>query len=204
MEWLASLGSAVLALFAILNPIGLIPAYAELTEGLDPRTVKKLYRITTLVGYATLMVMSLTGQWIMRNVFRISMGEFKIAGGLVLTALAVKSLVIPAPKRDHQRPENVLEAGVVPMAIPLLVGPGSIVTAILMMEKDGAPLTIGAITAVFCVVWFILWLSRPIERVVGHFGVLVVGRIMWIFIASIGVHFLSTGIQQVFGIGGAQ
>jgi multiple antibiotic resistance protein len=200
MDWITTLVNDCLALFAILNPISLLPNYSELTSELGKADKRKLFNLTSLSGYLTLVVLMLSGKWIMETVFQISLGEFQIAGGTLLTVIAVKNIVFKSDRKDQARPENIMELGVVPMAIPLLVGPGSIVTGILIYARDGLLLSVLSVTIVFVVIWVILHLSELIEKVVGHFGILVVSRIMWIFIAAIGIHFLTRGVKDVFGI----
>lgn len=198
MDWITALVNDCLALFAILNPIGLLPAYAELTVELGKADKRKLFNLTTVSGFATLLVLMLSGKWIMETVFQIGLGEFQVAGGLLLAVIAAKNLAFPADRRTHAKPESIMEIGVVPMAIPLLVGPGSIVTGILIYSRDGLLVSAAAVVIVFALIWVILRLSGAIERLVGHFGIMVVSRIMWIFIAAIGVHFLTRGIKEVF------
>jgi multiple antibiotic resistance protein len=93
-----------------------------------------------------------------------------------------------------------MEMGVVPMAIPLLVGPGAIVTAILVLDRDGWLIAITALVLTFILCFVIIRSSVVLARLMGRFGTLVVARILWIFIAAIGAHFLISGISEVFGI----
>lgn len=196
--------NAVLALFAVLNPVGNIPIYAEFTENLDAKGRFKLYNMTIVTGIVVLLVMVLTGRWIMSHVFQIDILEFRIAGGILLTVLATKYIVFP---QQHHHAVNhageggsALEFGIVPMAVPLLVGPGSIVTGILILDRDGYMVALTAIGAVFVLSWVLIQLSSWINRVMGRIGRLVVSRILWIFIAAIGVHFLLSGLREFFGM----
>lgn len=190
--------NAFLALFAILNPIGNIPIFAEFTDDLDSATRRKLFNIATATGFITLTLLTLTGKWVMSVVFQIDMSEFRIAGGLLLTILAMKYIIFPSRERVRERGASVLQLGVVPMAVPLLVGPGSIVTSILILDRDGPIIAFSALVAVFFVVWLLLLVSPTINRFLGQVGKLVVSRILWIFIAAIGVHFLVSGITEAF------
>jgi small neutral amino acid transporter SnatA (MarC family) len=147
--------------------------------------------------------MSLAGSWIMTAVFQINIDEFRIAGGVILTVLAVRYIVFPPPRPEVEADDarSILQIGVVPMAVPLLVGPGSIVTGILLLDRDGLVVTVTAITAVFAVSWVLFQLSPYINRFLGMAGRLIVSRILWVFIGAIGVHFLTTGIRGVFLLG---
>jgi len=195
--------NAFLAFFAILNPIGNIPVFSEFTDDLDKRTRFKVFNVAVFTGFSTLFIMTMTGRWIMSTVFQIDIIEFRIAGGILLTVLAVKYIVFPKHKEQHDTDiseENAMETAIVPMAIPLLVGPGSIITGILILDRDGYVVTISALLAVFAVCWILFQLSPLINRMLGKVGKLVLSRILWVFIAAIGVHFLVSGIKLSFGI----
>jgi multiple antibiotic resistance protein len=195
--------NAFLALFAIINPIGNVAIFADFTDDLDRRTRISLFNVAVGAGYGTLLVMSLAGSWIMTAVFQINIDEFRIAGGVILTVLAVRYIVFPPPRPEVEADDarSILQIGVVPMAVPLLVGPGSIVTGILLLDRDGLVVTVTAITAVFAVSWVLFQLSPYINRFLGMAGRLIVSRILWVFIGAIGVHFLTTGIRGVFLLG---
>lgn len=196
---------AFLALFAILNPIGNIPIFVDFVDGLDFRTRFRVFNVATLTGFITMVMMTFTGKWIMSRVFQIDILEFRIAGGILLTILAVRYIVFPPHERTiggdpGNNANRAMELSIVPMAVPLLVGPGSIVTGILLLDRDGPLVSITSLTAVFFFCWILFQLSPFIGRLMGKVGRLVVGRVLWIFIAAIGVHFLVSGIQQLFGV----
>ncbi len=200
MDSLNLIGTAILALFAILNPVGVLPAFLEITRDIDIKTRNKLFNLTVATGFITLLVLTFTGRWIMQYVFQITIDEFRIAGGVLLTIIAVQNTVLLNRPPEEARPDNILELGVVPMAIPLLVGPGSIVTSILILDRDGPLVSLVSLVVIFVICWIIFRGAVWINRILGRFGSMVVSRIMYIFIAAIGVHFLVTGIAAVFRI----
>ena len=197
--------NAFLALFAILNPIGNIPIYAEMTEGLDKKSRFAVFNTAILTGLITLAVFTFSGRWVMSRVFQIDILEFRIAGGILLTVLSVKHIVFSDKKETHGHEgeygkQQALEMGIVPMAVPLLVGPGSIVTGILLLDRDGVLVTLTVLMAVFAVCWVMFQLTPWISKLMGRIGRMVLSRILWIFIGAIGVHFLLSGIRETFGI----
>ena len=192
--------NAILALFSILNPLSIVPMYAELTKDLSKRERNKLFNIATFAGFMTLFILMFTGRWVMEFVFQIHVAEFRIAGGILLTVLAIKQIVFYNPLEFVGKADKVMEMGVVPMAVPLLVGPGSIVTAILVLDRDGWLIATIAILVTFFVTWIIIRSSVAMAKMMGKYGTLVVARILWIFIAAIGAHFLISGISEVFGL----
>jgi multiple antibiotic resistance protein len=196
--------NAFLALFAILNPIGTIPIFSEITEDLDKKGRFAVFNVAVATAFGTLLVVPLIGQWVMNRVFQISILEFRIAGGILLTVISVKYIVFPDKKNPKKieisSHQEAIELGIVPMAVPLLVGPGTIVTGILLLDRDGYLITVTAIVAVFIVSWVLIQLTPWISRLMGKIGRMVVSRILWIFMAALGVHFLLTGIQEMFGL----
>jgi len=111
--------NAFLAIFAILNPIGVIPVFSDMTQDLDRRTRIKVFNVTTLTGFFTLLTMSLSGKWILERVFQIDLLEFRIAGGLLLLVLAIKYIVfptrdVPEGATPEERKTRAMEMSVMP------------------------------------------------------------------------------------------
>jgi multiple antibiotic resistance protein len=192
--------SSVISLFAILNPIGLIPVYEELLVDVSARERSRLFLVTTLTGLLTLLILTFTGRFIMDSVFHIGIDEFRIAGGIILTVLGVRRVVFLAHEHHEPHHGNLAELGAVPMAVPLLVGPGSIVTGILVLDREGWLVALLSIVISFMIVALILNVSSLIFKFIGRLGVLVVGRILYIFITAIGVRFLLVGLSNYFGL----
>ena len=192
--------NAILALLSILNPITVVPLYSELTRDLGKQDRNRLFNTAVTVGFLTLFILMFTGRWVMEEVFQIHVAEFRIAGGILLTVIAVKQIVFYDPDEYHTSPGKVMEMGIVPMAVPLLVGPGAIVTSILVLDRDGWIIASIALLVNFAIAWIVVRFSPALSRVMGRFGTLVIARILWIFIAAIGAHFLITGISEVFGV----
>lgn len=192
--------NAFLALFAIVNPLGNLPLFAGLAASLDAPTRRRLFNTAAVTGLVTLLLLALFGQWVMDSVFRIEMAEFKIAGGVMLTVIAVRNVVFGSPETQQRPDTDVLEFSVVPLAVPLLVGPGAVVTAILILNRDGVTVAATSIGAVFLVTWLILQLSTLLHRLIGRLGALAMSRILQIFIGAIGAHFLMSGIKESLSI----
>lgn len=197
--------SAFLTLFAIVNPIGLLPVFMDFVDGLDRRDRIRVFNGAVLTGFITLLLMTITGKWLLANVFHVDLVEFRIAGGLILTVIAIRYIVMgkkdgPDRQSSENYREHILEMSIVPMGVPILVGPGSIVTGILVMDTSGLIVTLTALIAVFIVCWIIFQFSHLIGKLMGRVGRLVIGRVLWIFIAAIGVHLLISGIEVKFGL----
>jgi multiple antibiotic resistance protein len=197
---LTTLLNAVLAMLSILNPITVVPMYSELTKDLDKESRTRLFNVATLAGFATLTILTFTGRLIMQYVFQINVAEFRIAGGILLMVIAINQIVFYSPGEYRGDPRKAMEMGVVPMAVPLLVGPGSIVTGILILDRDGWLVALIALVVNFIIAFVIIRSSVRLARVMGPLGTLVIARVLWIFIAAIAVRFVLSGISEVFGI----
>lgn len=195
-----SLVDAFLALLSIINPVTVVPLYAQLAEGLDKPQRHRLFATSVGTAFITLAVLMATGRWVMQYVFQIQVAEFRLAGGILLTVIAVKNIVFFRPEEFTTKADKVMEMGIVPMAIPLLVGPGALVTGILVLDRDGWLVAGLAVLANFILSWVVVHNSVFLARLMGHTGTLVISKILWIFIAAIGAHFLLSGISEVFGI----
>lgn len=181
---------AVIALFVIVDPIGNVPIFISLTEYMSKDERKSAFHTATWVALALLLAFALAGQQVL-NVFGISLHSFMIAGGLLLLVLAINILLFGGWKEKLVSPKSV---GAVPIACPLLVGPGAITTTILILQTSGIAVTLIAVVIIFAVIWGILRLIEPIYKVLGETGAAVIARIMAIFIAAIAVGFVIDGV----------
>jgi len=192
--------NAVLALLSIVNPITVIPMFSELGGQLEKPDRNRLYNIAVLAAFVTLLILTFSGRWIMEYVFHINVAEFRIAGGILLTVIAVKQIAFYKHEDHAHDKSGIMELGIVPLGFPMLVGPGSIVTSILILDRDGWLVAILAWASVFLLTWIIVRSSHVLARLMGRYGTLVLARVLWIFIAAIAVRFLVSGIAEVFGL----
>jgi len=190
---------SVLLLFAIVDAPGNLPVFIELTSAMDPSTRRRVHNIATVAGLGIIVGFSLAGRFVLSHVFQITVSEFQIAGGVLLVAVGVTSML--GRERTNGKPALGIEVAAVPIACPLLVGPGAIVTSMLIVERSGVVHALLAAVIVFVLVRLILALDEPIRRLVGRLGLMILSRIMHIFIVAIGVHFVLAGVRTAFEIG---
>ncbi|HPX61239.1 MAG TPA: MarC family protein [Deltaproteobacteria bacterium] len=193
----ATILNATLAVLAIINPLGNLPIFVNMTSDLDRETRGRLFNLATMTGYVTLMILTFTGKLIMEKIFHIQISEFQIAGGVLLIVVAVRNILFPDHRISNKKGDNVMEIGIVPIAVPLMVGPGAIATGILMLNSSNWLVVLLSITLAFVVTWLVLRCSDFLMKLIGHIGSLVMSRILQIFIAAIGVHFLMSGIRAL-------
>jgi multiple antibiotic resistance protein len=189
-DFLPNLARATLALFIIVDPFGNIPVFIGLTEKMAVDQRRRVFRSATLTGFVLLVVFALTGQQIL-VFFGINLYSFMIAGGILLLIIAIKLLI----EGEWWNPEGSLESlSAVPLAVPLLVGPGAITATILNLQEFGIAVTLLAVVAVFVIVWVVMRLVEPVHRVLGKSGSQIIARVMALFIAAIAVQYILTGV----------
>jgi multiple antibiotic resistance protein len=190
VESLPSLARAILALFIIVDPFGNIPIFIGLTEKMTQPQRRRVFRAATFTSFALLVVFALLGQQILAF-FNISLYSFMIAGGILLLIVAIKLLL---EGEWHERAEALESLSAVPLAVPLLVGPGAMTATILNLQEFGIVITLVAVVVVFVVVWVVLRLVEPIHRFLGKSGSTIIARIMALFIAAIAVQYILNGV----------
>jgi len=189
---------SVIFLFAIVDAPGNLPIFVDLMEGMEPRLRRRVYDVATTAGFVIIVVFAVAGRFVLKSVFQIDVAEFQVAGGLLLAVVGVHAMVASREPDAVERRPRGLEIAAVPIACPLLVGPGAIVTTMLIVERHGELHALLAGAIVFALTRVIFWLDAPIRRLLGRFGLLILSRIMRIFIIAIGVHFIMAGVKAIF------
>ena len=141
---------------------------------------------------ALLLIFAFTGQEIF-SLFGVSIYSFEVAGGILLLIIAIRILI---GGNMHEKVESPESLGAVPIAIPLLVGPGAITTTILDLQAYGIAIAILAVLIVLSLAWVILRFINSIYKVLGKTGSLVIARVMALLIAAIAVQYILTGVTH--------
>lgn len=194
---------AFVALFVIIDPIGMAPLFVALTSGMDAsrRRAVAIRACVTALGLLTLF--GLAGESVL-SFLGISMPAFRMAGGLLLFLTALDMLFERrAPRRQGQaEAEHHDDPSVFPLAIPLIAGPGSIATMILLTGQDGGHtlhvLIIHLVMAVVLLAVFVLFLlAGQLERLLGETGINVVTRLLGMLLAALSVQFVIDGLRDL-------
>jgi multiple antibiotic resistance protein len=193
IDWQGLL-KAVVALFVVVDPIGNVPIFIGLTRNLSPLQRRRTFRSAVIVSAALLLVFAFAGHLLLA-LFGISIHSFKIAGGLLLLIIAMKILVTGSWEEKEVTPEGV---GAVPMAFPLLAGPGAITTTIVMLQILGLVEVILAVAIVILLTSVVLISIERIYLFLGRAGSVVAARLMAIFIAAIAFQFMIEGLRFYF------
>lgn len=190
LQFIASLAQAIIALFVVVDPLGNIPIFVGLTQTLNAKQKSKVYRTAIIVGFILLLIFAFTGQLIF-ELLGITLESFEIAGGILLLIIAVRILVSGSMHETVESPESI---GAVPIAIPLLVGPGAITTTIINLQTFNIVITVFSVVIVLVITWLILRFIDKIFKFLGTTGTLVIARVMALFIAAIAIQYIINGI----------
>ncbi len=182
---------SIIALFIIVDPIGNIPIFIGLTSNMTREERSKTFRTAIVISFVLLNVFALAGQSILL-VFNISIHSFKIAGGLLLLIISIKILIHGMWEERHLSDRSI---GVVPIAFPLLVGPGAITLTIVNIQTTGVFVTVISVIVVLLITWLIIRAMEPINNFLGETGSVVISRLMAVFIAAIAIEFIASGIR---------
>lgn len=194
------------SVFSIVNPFAALPVYVGMTGGLPNDARRRLPRTTALAAFVILAVAYLAGEALLAF-FSIRIASLRVAGGLLIFGMAWSMLQAKMSGTKY-RPEEGQEAperqniAVVPLAMPLLAGPGSISVMILAATRTDALMGhVGALAAAFTVcfsIWAILRASGPISGFLGQTGMNVATRFMGLILAAVAVEFIAAGLTEIF------
>ncbi|MCW4025420.1 MAG: MarC family protein [Candidatus Bathyarchaeota archaeon] len=193
-DFAINLARTIIVLFIIVDPFGSIPILMSLTEKMGKEERRKIFNTACIVGFIVLLIFAFLGREIFM-VFGISIESFEVAGGILLLIIAIRILITGGSHETVESPESI---GAVPIAMPLLVGPGAITTSILSLQQYGAVVTAIAILVVIVLTWVILRFIGEVYRVLGKTGSMVIARAMALIIAAIAVQYVLVGLTNFF------
>ena len=195
----------LITFFTVIDPVGLVPLVLGMTGNLPMKERRRIITRATLIAAGVIAVFGVFGRFIFDSL-GISIDAFNIAGGGLLFLVAIDMLFgRPSGARETEREEEEArtreDISVFPLAIPLIAGPGTIASVILLVSSAGSdPIRLGsvAIAGAFTllVAWFTMTMSQLIERRVGTTGILVLSRILGMLLAALAVQFILNGIAQ--------
>lgn len=193
-------------LFALVNPVGIIPVFISMTSN-QVTTARDRTNLTANLSVAIILWTSLfLGDGIL-HIFGISIDSFRIAGGILVVTIAM-SMISGKLGEDKQNKQEKSESairesiGVVPLALPLMAGPGAISSTIVWSSRFHSwqnLLGFSVAIALFAFSCWLLFRAAPLlVRVLGQTGINVITRIMGLLLMSLGIEFVVTGIRALF------
>lgn len=195
--------AGVVTLFVILDPIGVLPFFLSLTQGSTLEQRRKIANKAALITICLLLVFAFLGDAILLFL-GIQISDFEIAGGALLLLFALRDALSIEPLGFKETAaamdsSKVLETiAVIPIATPLLAGPGSLTTVMLLTrEPYGLLISTVSILVDCSIAWTLLRISGRINKFVGPSGLMITGKVMDILMAAIAVSFLTAGITSM-------
>lgn len=196
------------ALLVILDPFAAIPIFLSLTHSYTPEERNRSVSLAAITVALVLCLSAIFGE-AMLTALGTSLPSFRVGGGIVLLLMALTMLraqpdqmrTTSAEKAEAQNRENI---AIVPIAIPLLAGPGSISTVIIQMHRPGAEYHLLWVIAVILILTLLLWavlrLAVPIGRVLGPIGLNIMNRLFGLILTAIAVEIMANGLRGLFPV----
>lgn len=196
---------AMVALFTIVDPVGLVPVVLALTIGMTaPERTRVIFRATIIAGIV-IAIMGIFGQIIFTSL-GVTPEAFSIAGGALLFLVAFDMLFgrqsgARETRREAREALTREDVSVFPLAIPMIAGPGTITTIILLVSnagKDPVQLSLVGVAALItlAVSLFTMLISAQIQKRIGTTGILVLSRVLGMLLAAVALQFILNGVAQ--------
>jgi multiple antibiotic resistance protein len=206
MGEIAEYSRFIVTLLAILTPFAAIPVFLALTEGQGHAFRSRTADMAALTVLAVLLVSAFTGDVLLR-VLGTSLDAFRVGGGIVLFLMSLSMLnaqLSPVQQTREEADEAGQKSvlGVVPIGMPLLVGPGAISSTIIEMKRrpdwEHAAAIVACIAVACLAVWIALRLAEPIGKRLGRIGLNILNRIFGLLLAAIAVQIVAAGLLGLF------
>ena len=208
--------SAFVTLFVVIDPPGCVPIFSSLTAGTTPKHRFDMALRSSLIAAAVLIAFALGGEAFL-SALGITLPAFKIAGGLMVFVIAIDMVFEKRTQRRENRAEEVKSAAdaagkpleeedisVFPMAIPMLAGPGSIASVMLLSARTGdivqEAVVLAALVTVLLLTLLCLLAAGPIMKLMGAKFEGALTRLLGVVLAALAAQFVIDGIKQSFGL----
>jgi multiple antibiotic resistance protein len=190
--------SALVTLFVVIDPIGLGPIFIGLTAGLQPQVKRKIALEACVITFFVLAGSALFGDWLLTRL-GISLAAFRIAGGLLLFAIAFEMVFERRTERKADHAGKSSHIAAFPLAIPLMAGPGAITAMVLLAGRvsgnpTGFALLLGIMALMLVAAYLVFFTSSYLERLLGTQGQAVFGRLLGVLLASLAVQYVADGV----------
>jgi multiple antibiotic resistance protein len=183
---------AFIPLFVAIDILGALPVFISLTTGMNARTKRHLVIEATLTAGAVALVFLASGKLIF-SFLGITENDFRIGGGIVLLVLSVYELLFA---KDTQR-DLEASVGVVPIGIPLIMGPAALTSIIIVVDNYGYWMSMASLLINLIIVWLVFHFSEFVMKIMGVAGSRAFGKVASLFMAAIAVMMIRVGIQNI-------
>jgi multiple antibiotic resistance protein len=202
---------AFLTLFVVIDPVGLMPLYLALVSDRSAAEQTQIATRAVVVSAAILLVFGLTGAYVLYYL-GISLQAFQIAAGVLLFKIALDMIFVQQEREteaEAQEAEEKQDVSVFPLAIPLIAGPGSLASVLVLSREStnyylGMSVVLTAAGVVLLLCYLFLLTSRPLAKVLGQIGINVVTRVLGVLLAALAVQYMLDGLLSLLQLPPAQ
>lgn len=192
LEIINDLPMTFIPLFVAMDPFGILPIYMSITVDLTDNEKRTVARYSTIAALCICLAFIAVGEAVFR-ILGITVDDFKIAGGLLLLVLAIIELI--KENEHHKKADSV---GIVPIGVPLLVGPAVLTTLIVLVDHYGITPALISLVINLLVAYAVFSGARPIIKLIGKSGVMAISKIVALLLAAIAVMMIRIGIESFF------
>lgn len=207
MDDLLTFGLVTLsAIWFVVDPLAVLPSFLAMTSGDSIEKKRAMAKKAAVATVVTLLIFAVAGNVIFQT-FGITLGAFRIAGGILLFLLAIdmmraKTSSVRQTKEEEDEGTAKDDIAIIPLTIPMLAGPGAIATTMVCVSNaQGRPLYLAVVAVVVLVtglsIWLILRSAIRVEKRLGTTGLNVLTRVMGLILAALAVQFIVDGIGEV-------
>jgi len=199
--------SAFVTLFVVIDPPGCAPIYASMTTGANAQQRRSMAIRAVIVAGGILLVFALFGE-VLLSALHIELNSFRIAGGIMLFLIALDMVFEKRTERREQRAQKVMETpeiedvSIFPMAMPMIAGPGSIASVMLLVSQneglDRALTVLAALVAVLLLTLGALLTAGPLMKLLGQQAEAVITRLLGVLLAALAAQFVIDGLRASF------
>lgn len=192
--------------FVVIEPVSLVPMFGALTRGGEPGYRTRMAWKSVAISAGIFIVFALAGDWLLR-LLGISVSAFKIAGGVLLFLLAVDMVLAresglrSTTVREQEEARYREDISVFPLAFPLITGPGTLATLLLLTAETASYIEFSLVLAMgllaLAVTLAFLLLTQPLMRIMGVTGGTVVSRLLGVVLAALAVQYMVDGVTEV-------
>ena len=185
---------AFIPLFVAIDVLGLLPIFISMTQGMGETKRRRLISHATITALAVSVIFLFAGKAVF-HLLGITVNDFRIGGGIVLLVLSVRDLIFP-DEGSRVTGESSADVGIVPIGIPLIIGPAVLTTIIILVDTHGYVPTIAALMANLAIVWVAFRKSPVIVRLMDASGAKGFAKVAALFLAAIAVMMIRLGVSE--------
>lgn len=183
---------AFVPLFFTMDPIGILPTFAALTQGLTQEQRKRIIIQSLLTAFGLAVGFLFVGKAVF-NLLGITMADFTVAGGIILFCFAMMDL-LGGGKTRRGAPQDL---GAVPIGTPLVVGPATLTLALMLSNTHGLPVALSAVMINLTIVAIVFIYADILMRLLGKAGSRALSKVMMLLLAAIGIMMIRKGVIEI-------